>query len=185
MWANGSNYTQIFLTHVLLVCEICSCLGPTIGNDGEGNSTLLQYSCLENPRDGGAWWAAVCGVAQSWPRLKWLSSRHRKWASADFEICCESWNQSPSDTKEGGDIISLYFLEFYINGIVDYMFPFCLWLRIVILRFSMLWDQSFIHSDNCITSHCMSMPSFLSGFLAAHPITCLFLCNVYFIHWNP
>ena len=32
-------------------------------------------SCLENPRDGGAWWAAVYGVAQSWTRLKWLSSR--------------------------------------------------------------------------------------------------------------
>ena len=37
---------------------------------GEGNGTPLQYSCLENPRDGGAWWAAVCGVAQSWTRLK-------------------------------------------------------------------------------------------------------------------
>ena len=34
----------------------------------------IQYSCLENPRDGGAWWAAVYGVAQSWTRLKWLSS---------------------------------------------------------------------------------------------------------------
>ena len=34
----------------------------------------LQSSCLENPRDGGAWWAAVYGVAQSWTRLKWLSS---------------------------------------------------------------------------------------------------------------
>ena len=33
-----------------------------------------QYSCLENPRDGGAWWAAVYGVAQSWTRLKRLSS---------------------------------------------------------------------------------------------------------------
>ena len=32
---------------------------------GEGNGNPLQYSCLENPRDGGAWWAAVCGVAQS------------------------------------------------------------------------------------------------------------------------
>ena len=31
-------------------------------------------SCLENPRDGGAWWAAVYGAAQSWTRLKWLSS---------------------------------------------------------------------------------------------------------------
>ena len=41
---------------------------------GEGNGTPLQCSCLENPRDGGAWWAAVYGVAQSRTRLKWLSS---------------------------------------------------------------------------------------------------------------
>ena len=37
---------------------------------GEGDGIPLQYSCLENPRDGGAWWAAVCGVAQSQTRLK-------------------------------------------------------------------------------------------------------------------
>ena len=37
--------------------------------DGEGNGTSLQYSCLENPMDGGAWWAAVYGVAQSQTRL--------------------------------------------------------------------------------------------------------------------
>ena len=41
---------------------------------GEGNGNPLQCSCLENPRDGGAWGAAVCGVAQSRTRLKWLSS---------------------------------------------------------------------------------------------------------------
>jgi len=41
---------------------------------GEGNGNPLQYSCLENPRDGGAWWAAVCGVTQSQTRLKRLSS---------------------------------------------------------------------------------------------------------------
>ena len=41
---------------------------------GEGNGNPLQYSCLENPRDWGAWWAAVCGVAQSWTQLKRLSS---------------------------------------------------------------------------------------------------------------
>ena len=41
---------------------------------GEGNGNPLQCSCLENPRDEGAWWAAVYGVAQSWTRLKWLSS---------------------------------------------------------------------------------------------------------------
>ena len=37
---------------------------------GEGNGNLLQWSCLENPRDSGAWWSAVYGVAQSWTRLK-------------------------------------------------------------------------------------------------------------------
>ena len=41
---------------------------------GEGNGNPLQCSCLENPREGGAWWAAVYGVAQSQTRLKRLSS---------------------------------------------------------------------------------------------------------------
>ena len=41
---------------------------------GEGNGNPVQYSCLENPRDRGAWWAAVYGVAQSRTRLKQLSS---------------------------------------------------------------------------------------------------------------
>ena len=36
---------------------------------GEGNGNPLQYSCLENPVDGGAWWAAVHGVSKSWTRL--------------------------------------------------------------------------------------------------------------------
>ena len=40
---------------------------------GEGNGNTLQYSCLENPRDDGAWWAAVYGVPRSWTRLKRLS----------------------------------------------------------------------------------------------------------------
>ena len=41
---------------------------------GEGNGNPLQCSCLENPRDGGAWWAAVYWAAQSRTRLKQLSS---------------------------------------------------------------------------------------------------------------
>ena len=41
---------------------------------GEGNGNPLQCSCLENPRDRGAWWAAISGVAQSQTRLKWVSS---------------------------------------------------------------------------------------------------------------
>ena len=45
---------------------------------GEGNGNPLQYSCLENPRDSGAWWAAVYGVAQSRTRLKQLSSMYQE-----------------------------------------------------------------------------------------------------------
>ena len=44
---------------------------------GEGNGNPLQCSCLENPRDGGAWWAAIYGVAQSRTQLKQLSSSSR------------------------------------------------------------------------------------------------------------
>ena len=41
---------------------------------GDGNGNPLQCFCLKNPRDSGAWWAAVYGVAQNWTQLKWLSS---------------------------------------------------------------------------------------------------------------
>ena len=40
-------------------------MSPVAHLDGEGNGNPLQYSCLENPMDGGAWWAAVHGVAKS------------------------------------------------------------------------------------------------------------------------
>ena len=50
---------------------------------GEGNGNPLQYSCLENPRDGGAWWAAIYGVAQSRTRLKRLSS-------SSNHFCCRA-----------------------------------------------------------------------------------------------
>ena len=45
---------------------------------GEGNGNPFQCSCLETPRGGGAWWAAIYGVAQSRKRLKWLSSSSSK-----------------------------------------------------------------------------------------------------------
>ena len=62
---------------------------------GEGNGNPLQYSYLENPGDGGAWWAAVCGIAQSRTRLKRLSSSSsssslngsRVWGRMDTCIC--------------------------------------------------------------------------------------------------
>ena len=60
----GSDTTEQLHFHFLLSCI------------GEGNGNPLQCSCLENPRDGRAWWAAVTGVAQSRTQLKWLSSSH-------------------------------------------------------------------------------------------------------------
>ena len=45
----------------------------TNNENGEGNGTPLQYSCLENPMDGGAWWAAVHGVTKSQTRLSDLT----------------------------------------------------------------------------------------------------------------
>ena len=50
---------------------------------GEGNGNPLQCSCLEDPRDGGAWWAGIYGVAQSRTGLKRLSS-----SSINIQICC-------------------------------------------------------------------------------------------------
>ena len=58
---------------------------------GEGNGKPLQCSCLENPRDGGAWWAAVYGVAQSRTRLKQLSSSSSSSSSSVWE-----WISIPS-----------------------------------------------------------------------------------------
>ena len=57
---------------------------------GEGSGNPLQYSCLENPRDRGAWWAALYGVAQSWTRLRRLSSS----SSSRLYLptgCCNCW----------------------------------------------------------------------------------------------
>ena len=48
--------------------RVCDLMGAHVPN-GEGNDTPLQYSCLENPIDGGAWWAAVHGVARCRTRL--------------------------------------------------------------------------------------------------------------------
>ena len=56
--------------------------------NGEGNGNPLQCSCLENPRDRGAWWAAIYGVTQNWTWLKRLSSSSR--VPIKSEYCLES-----------------------------------------------------------------------------------------------
>ena len=66
---------------------------------GGGNGNPLQCSCLENPRDGGAWWAAVYGVAQSRTRLKRLSSSSSSSSRQKFsssQVCLLNPNHRPS-----------------------------------------------------------------------------------------
>ena len=67
---------------------------------GEGNGNPLQCSCLKNPRDGGAWWAGVYGVAQSRTGLKRLSSSSSSRLFITFlpknKCLLISWLQSPS-----------------------------------------------------------------------------------------
>ena len=64
---------------------------------GEGNGNPLQCSCLENPVDGGAWWAAVYGVAQSRSRLKRLSSSSRDNLTKDNILFCEEYGTRPKN----------------------------------------------------------------------------------------
>ena len=76
---------------------------------GEGNGNPLQYSCLENPRDGGAWWAAVYGVAQSRTLLKRLSS-----SSSSRETEQQFLQLSPriASHRKGDVLVSLPYSHF-------------------------------------------------------------------------
>ena len=75
---------------------------------GEGNGNLLQCSCLENPRDGGAWLAAVYGVAKSRTRLKWLSSSSRKQKGASqVALVVKNPPASAGDIKDTGSVPGL------------------------------------------------------------------------------
>ena len=67
---------------------------------GEGNGNPLQYSCLENPRGRGAWWATVCGVAQSWTRLKRLSSSAAAAAAASRKSRRAEWRAVNSESHQ-------------------------------------------------------------------------------------
>ena len=71
---------------------------------GEGNGNPLQCSCLENPRDGRAWWAAVYGVAQSQTRLKRLSSNSSEGAYQKFNkgSCSMEWEYLLLGTGQTG-----------------------------------------------------------------------------------
>ena len=69
-----SSFIQQYFLSLYYVLDNMSLAINSMSIIGERNGNPLQCSCLENPRDGGAWWAAVSGVAQSRTRLKQLSS---------------------------------------------------------------------------------------------------------------
>ena len=123
---------------------------------GEGNGNPLQCSCLENPRDGGTWWAAICGVAQSWTRLKQLSSSDREdpmeqeMAAHSSVLAWEiSWTEEPSglqhmeSQRDGHDIATEHphnNIKHVLNGglcanystyiiLLDFLKYICLHLR--------------------------------------------------------
>ena len=105
---------------------------------GEGNGNPLQCSCLENPRVGGAWWAAVYGVTQSRIRLKWLSSSSsRKWL--EYINKSNIWNKCPNMISRRSP---------RIMQITSSRFHFLLWwLGLIYLR--MLPNKTNNHENDC------------------------------------
>ena len=81
---------------------------------GEGNGNPLQCSCLENPKDGGALWAAVYGVTKSRTRLKWLSSKNNK-VSTDI-FCWKTFGSGgcPVYCRMFRSVLGLYPLDYHL-----------------------------------------------------------------------
>ena len=94
---------------------------------GEGNGNPLQCSCLENPRDRGAWWAAIYGVPQSRTRLKRLSSSSNRSSSTRHSkrTDVESWSQPGKGARKecSRQLLHLYhiFATIYFQNF--YLFP--------------------------------------------------------------
>ena len=79
---------------------------------GEGNGNPLQCSCLENPRDGEAWWAAISVVAQSRTRLKQISSSSNQCCMHACMLSCFSMDWSPPGSSVHG-ILQARILEWF------------------------------------------------------------------------
>ena len=125
----------IALTRWTFVGKVLSVLFNMVSRlIGEGNGNPLQCSCLENPRDGGAWWAAVYGVTQSQTRLKQLSS-----------------SSSSCDIAYGTSGILIHIIKYiFLNWLADvkyiaqkqnikiYIFSFILGASLYILNINLL-----------------------------------------------
>ena len=129
---------------------------------GEGNGNPLQCSCLENPRDSGAWWAAVYGVAQSRTRLKRLSSSSKEHGSlilyhklqaqkvafpcfsphqSNFSLALSYfssfiWYLSFSETSQYGSILLYLFWAYFFLLFISIILKFELAREFFIIYFS-------------------------------------------------
>ena len=94
---------------------------------GEGNGNPLWCSCLENPRDGGAWWAAVYGIAQSQTRLKRLDNNN--------PLFLNTWHLPESVKISLGDFVGLVIFHLVISKFQSlgflFNFLFCHALQLI------------------------------------------------------
>ena len=84
---------------------------------GEGNGNPLQCSCLENPRDGGAWWAAVSGVAQSWTRLKRPSSSSKGYDRALIDSLVKMHDSNRKERHVSPEFVIMPYAQEYLKGV--------------------------------------------------------------------
>ena len=94
----------------------------------EGNGTPLQYSRLENPMDGGAWWATIYGIAQSRTQLKWLSSSSSRGGGHGellFKLCFWDERVLEMDDCDGCTTISLHLMPQHYTLKNSYDSEFC------------------------------------------------------------
>ena len=110
---------------------------------GEGNGNPLQCSCLESPRDGGAWWAAVSGVAQSRTRLTQLSSSSSSTILLS-KININSLLKCPVYSLLSARWVSQYLFKYLVIHRLNvvYCFNLCLWFLVklsIIIPVLNLW----------------------------------------------
>ena len=111
---------------------------------GEGNGNPLQCSCLENPRDGGAWWAAVYGVTQSRTRLKRLSSSSSSMSIYRLKVYIT---------------VGHYLIMMYPILLVIHLFLLALGLPCCVWAFSSCNKQELLSNCSAQASHCRSFSS--------------------------
>ena len=108
----------------------------SLSRNGEGNGNPLQCSCLENPRNGRAWWTAVYGVTQSQTGLKRLSS-----SSSLISVMFKKLSRIFFRTNNDNFVSFLLILCIYLSCLIDWAgFPVLLWMVLVIVE---TWTYSF------------------------------------------